>query len=173
MKAVARSSFIVPPSSLAILSLHPWFRGGLPMRRRIRRGFTLLECLVVIAIIAIVIGLLLVAVMKVREAGMRAESTNNLKQIALSVQNYALGHQGRLPNIDGADPNRNQSVLATILPYIEQQNAGSTTPIRTYVSPADPTGGEALSEGDIIVSSYGANALVFLPKYRYPDSIPD
>src|SRR5262245_12328461 len=111
------------------------------MCRRGRSAFTLLECLVVLAIIAVVIGLLLVAVMKVREAGMRAESTNNLKQIALAVQNYTLGNQRRLPNIDGADPNRNQSVLATLLPYIEQQNAGSTNPIRTYVSPADPTGG--------------------------------
>jgi prepilin-type N-terminal cleavage/methylation domain-containing protein/prepilin-type processing-associated H-X9-DG protein len=56
-----------------------------PAVRRFRRGFTLVELLVVIAIIGVLVGLLLPAVQAAREAARRSSCVSKAKQIALAL----------------------------------------------------------------------------------------
>src|SRR5947209_11955777 len=103
------------------------------MARSSRRGgFTLIELLVVIAIIAILAALLLPAVQKVRDAAARTQCVNNVKQLGLTVQNYAGGNGDKLPAIYSADGGMRASLFFLLLPYVERDDlfrAGQKTPV--------------------------------------------
>lgn len=93
-----------------------------------RAGFTLVELLVVVAIIGVLVALLLPAVQSAREASRRIKCANNLKQIGLALQNYESTFK-ILPmgtmNIGagGTGTANNSSPHPMLLPYLEQGNA--------------------------------------------------
>jgi prepilin-type N-terminal cleavage/methylation domain-containing protein/prepilin-type processing-associated H-X9-DG protein len=102
------------------------------MRNRLfRSGFTLIELLVVIAIIAVLIGLLLPAVQKVREAALRMKCQNNLKQIGLSLHNYATAHTTLPPQTVIVGPGggaHGPTLWWLSMPFIEQDAGYNAVP---------------------------------------------
>jgi prepilin-type N-terminal cleavage/methylation domain-containing protein len=89
-----------------------------------RRGFTLVELLVVIAIIAVLIGLLLPAVQAARESARRSACLSNLRQVGLATLGYTATKKNVLPygsffTAQNASGMRGSGV-ALILPWMEQ-----------------------------------------------------
>src|SRR4051812_31736080 len=91
-----------------------------------RRAFTLIELLCVIAIIGVVIALLLPALQGAREAARRTECANHLKQIGLAHLNFEQVNRkfANRTNMDAHNGNpRKPFELWTValLPFLEQK----------------------------------------------------
>jgi len=137
-------------------------------------GFSLIELLVVVSIVAVLLGLLLPAMQFAREAARRAQCANYLKQIGVAFHKYADTHHclplGRMPIHDpryaGSNPPCtslfvDKSIFVAILPQTEQSaiyNAvnhshsifaleNTTTharPVESYLCPSDPGAGPVI-----------------------------
>ena len=80
-----------------------------------QRGFTLVELLVVISIIATLIGLLLPAVQSAREAGRRNQCANNISQLGKATLAYE-GQRQSLPGWRNKHPNPSIAAMNAVFP---------------------------------------------------------
>ncbi|MFM7411777.1 MAG: DUF1559 domain-containing protein [Planctomycetota bacterium] len=95
-----------------------------------RRGFTLVELLAIVALLATLFGLLVPAIQAARETARRSSCSNNLRQIGLAASNHESA-RGRFPI--GAESRQwdekpgfqhqffRWSVLAHLAPYYESE----------------------------------------------------
>jgi prepilin-type N-terminal cleavage/methylation domain-containing protein len=89
-----------------------------------RRGFTLVELLVVITIIGMLAGLLVPAVQSAREAGRRAQCINNQHQLAVAVMGYESA-KTHLPGFANQVRGTIEGVIPVLLPFLGRDDLWS------------------------------------------------
>lgn len=124
-------------------------------------AFTLVELLVVVAIIGILIGMLLPAVQQVREAARRASCLNNIRQLALSAHLFHDSKNRFPPSAVGGEdetigfgPARGGYITwpAFLLPFLEQDNLANKIDFNYSAYVSDSTG-----QHETLVGEHPAN----------------
>ncbi|HYT89136.1 MAG TPA: DUF1559 domain-containing protein [Gemmataceae bacterium] len=169
---------------------------------RTASGFTVVELIIVIAILAVLLGLLLPAVQMMRERANRSDCQNNLKQIGLACHNYHDTYKCFPPGIGYYPQQPNKpfgNAFVHLLPYLELGNLYQLSyrwddpqlysrPLAVFSCPSDPTLGQPVKDNlgrAFAGASYAGNVQVFCHvtpegvlihferRARQPDSFPD
>jgi prepilin-type processing-associated H-X9-DG protein/prepilin-type N-terminal cleavage/methylation domain-containing protein len=123
-----------------------------------RVGLTMIELLVVVAIIAVLLALSLAAVQKARDAAARTVDQNNIRQIGLAVHHYVSANNGILPPAKTRENGNDRWWFAEttptgkildidrghLIPYLEHSNPGrdgARAPGKVFLQYEGGTGG--------------------------------
>lgn len=136
------------------------------------RGFTLVELMVTITIIAVLVALSLFGYMKFRDTGAKAASVNNLRQLQIANAGYASDNNGRFVAGFGTDLEGRLTQWDRNLDYLVHlrgqgplsKDGRSDVPTNLLDPKALRTGGR---NRDVIRGSYGILNVVGA-KYREP-----
>jgi prepilin-type N-terminal cleavage/methylation domain-containing protein len=148
-------------------------------------GFTLVELLVVIAVIGVLVALLLPAVQAARESARRTQCVNRLRQLAIATHSYCAAEQIFPPGVeqwyfDAAISHRGVPLFAFLLPHMEGSsllvdwdyddplnnlNGGVSAPTATvapeFLCPSDEVAEHAIKvsnrEWHYALTSFGGN----------------
>jgi prepilin-type N-terminal cleavage/methylation domain-containing protein/prepilin-type processing-associated H-X9-DG protein len=116
-----------------------------------RRGFTLVELLVVIGIIAVLLGILLPTLAKARERSQKTVCLANLHSLGQCMIMYSDDYRGRLPNTN--PPNTAADYASTNYVLVELNTRYVKSP-RVFHCPADKDPEQTLiTSGDYVLNS--------------------
>lgn len=131
-----------------------------------------MQLLVVFAVLLLLLALMVPAIQRVREAAMRVQSQNNLKQMALAMHSHHDVYKGLPPTV-GHVANKTGSAHFFILPFIEQANLYNSATdavwdnevwsrrIALYLDPRDTGAPPAdVFEGWLATTNYPVNWMV-------------
>jgi prepilin-type N-terminal cleavage/methylation domain-containing protein len=147
------------------------------MQRNRQRAFTLIELIIVIAIIGILVALLLPAIQAARQAALRNNSRNNMKQLGLSILNHEDAYKSLPPLYFTASAENNAksqmnpasdaaaeqySYQVRLLPFMEEeplykaisQASNRFTKKSSEVKIPDPAGGpQPVSPAEFVIQT--------------------
>src|SRR5262249_8117314 len=109
-----------PHAAISLYSRSGVVMTHLRPRASYRRGYTLVELIVVMAILTSLMALLVGTVLHVREAANRAACANNLRQLTLALHNYHESN-GAFPAAAVISPHQH-GWAPFLLEYLEQQS---------------------------------------------------
>jgi prepilin-type N-terminal cleavage/methylation domain-containing protein/prepilin-type processing-associated H-X9-DG protein len=130
-----------------------------------RRGFTLVELLVVVGIIALLVGLMVPALSRVRRAGLATADLSNMRGLVAAHLSYMNSNEERFVDVGlphGSVANPENSFVARLQPYVGTSPLAYRSPLDESAHWSPELGGEGIPvvDGPVQVwrrTSYGMN----------------
>jgi prepilin-type N-terminal cleavage/methylation domain-containing protein/prepilin-type processing-associated H-X9-DG protein len=118
-----------------------------------RSGFTIIELLIVIAIMGVLMGLLIPAIQQSRMAARRTECANNLRQIGIAIHQFCEVNKGQFPKSSHGTLDLEATWVYTLAPYLENVD-------KIRICPEDPRSDELMENKG---TSYLLNEYLCVP----------